>query len=149
MTKQDILSFASDNGIRRPEAIINKVVEALKTFRTLADECGVKDEWAGRVASCIDRHLAEWGYLQENNGVAAFTDRQGNTVSNVRIEEAYRGNYHLFANVNGKERKYVIRKGTDEYLTISRYGTLDVPQEYLRTSVEKFIVKSKNEKWEV
>lgn len=149
MTKQDILSFASGNGIRRPEAIINKVVEALKTFRTLADECGVKDEWAGRVASCIDRHLAEWGYLQENNGVAAFTDRQGNTVSNVRIEEAYRGNYHLFANVNGKERKYVIRKGTDEYLTISRYGTLDVPQEYLRTSVEKFIVKSKNEKWEV
>ena len=141
MTKQDILSFASDNGIRRPEAIICKVVEALKNFRTLADEYGVKEEWTGRVASCIDRHLAEWNYLQKNNGVAALTDGQGNTASNVRIEEAYHGNYHLYADINGKEHKYVIRKGTDEYQTISRYGTLNVPQEYLRTLVEKFIMK--------
>lgn len=142
ITKQDILSFASDNGIRRPEAIIDKVVEALKTFRTRADEYGVKETWTGRIASSIDRHLTEWGYLQSNNGVAAFTDGQGNTVSDIRIEEAYRGNYHLLANVNGKERKYVIRKGTDEYQAISCYSTLNIPQEKLRNLVKKLFIFS-------
>jgi serine/threonine-protein kinase HipA len=49
ITKDDILAFASDNGIRRPMSIVNEVADAISSFRALAEKNGVKEEWTGRV----------------------------------------------------------------------------------------------------
>ena len=140
MTKQDVLSFASDNGIRRPEAIINKVVEALKTFRTFADRYGVKDEWANRVGTCINRHLADWGYATPLKRGISIATGKGNAISDIRIEETYKGNYHLLATVGGKEYKYVIRKGTDVYSGIAAIGLDSIPYNMLLELAEKLIL---------
>lgn len=44
ITREDIIQFARDNGIRRPDAIIRYVAESLKQFRTIASKYGVSDE---------------------------------------------------------------------------------------------------------
>ena len=61
-----IVQFARDNGIRRPDAIIRDVVESLKHFRTIAEKYGVSEQWTGRVEATIVSHLKSWGEWQKN-----------------------------------------------------------------------------------
>lgn len=48
ITREDVIQFARDNGIRRPDAIIRDVVASLKQFRTIATKYGVSEQWTGR-----------------------------------------------------------------------------------------------------
>ena len=43
ITRDDVIQFARDNGIRRPDAIIRDVVDSLKQFRTIATKYGVSE----------------------------------------------------------------------------------------------------------
>jgi serine/threonine-protein kinase HipA len=72
ITRDDVVQFARDNGIRRPDAIIRDVVEALKQFRNVAELYGVSDEWTGRVETTIIDHLKAWGEWNEENNTALF-----------------------------------------------------------------------------
>ena len=40
-------------------------------------------------------------------------DINGKHYSNVSVEQTYKGNYHLLADINGKERKFIIGKDSD------------------------------------
>ena len=57
ITRDDIIQFAKDNGIRRPDAIIKEVSDALKQFRSIAARYGVSGQWIGRVETTIANHL--------------------------------------------------------------------------------------------
>lgn len=59
-TRGDIIDFARDNGIRRPDTVIRDVASSLKSFRTVALKNGVAEEWIGRVESTIVEHLRAW-----------------------------------------------------------------------------------------
>ena len=61
ITREDVIQFARDNGIRRPDAIIRDVVESLKHFRAVATKYGVSEQWTGRVETTIISHLKAWG----------------------------------------------------------------------------------------
>ncbi len=65
-TRGDIIDFARDNGIRRPDAVIRDVASSLKDFRTVALKNGVAEEWIGRVESTIVEHLRAWGEWDED-----------------------------------------------------------------------------------
>ena len=67
ITRDDVIQFARDNGIRRPDAIIRDVVASLKQFRTIATKHGVSVEWTGRVETTIINHLKAWGEWQEKD----------------------------------------------------------------------------------
>lgn len=62
-TKEDILQFAKDNGIRRPNAIIRNIAISLKQFRSIATKNGVSERWIGRVETTIFNHLKSWGEI--------------------------------------------------------------------------------------
>ena len=47
ITRSDVIEYARDNGIRRPDAIFRDVVSSLKQFRTIAVENGVSESWIG------------------------------------------------------------------------------------------------------
>lgn len=64
ITRDDILQFAKNNGIRRPNAIIKDVADSLKKFRPIASRYGVKKQWICRVETTINNHLMAWGELQ-------------------------------------------------------------------------------------
>lgn len=86
ITHEDIISFASECGIRQPENIIRKVVASVNSFRKLAKKNGVREEWIGRVESCLNGHLSEWGYAHKEQTYAFNID--GHTTdsnSNKRI----------------------------------------------------------------
>lgn len=65
ISRDDVISFAAECGIRRPDAIIRKVVAALKQFRSVAVKNGVRDEWIGRIETTIIDHLKAWGLWED------------------------------------------------------------------------------------
>lgn len=137
ITREDAIQFARDNGIRRPDAIIRDVVAALKQFRTIAKKYGVSEQWTGRVETTIIDHLKEWGEWQEDVAMPEQTIN-GHLVSNIRIEQAYKGNFHLLAEIDGKERKFVIGKNKEEFALIEKTGIANLTPDQLQAMVEKY-----------
>ena len=137
ITREDAIQFARDNGIRRPDAIIRDVVASLKRFRIIATKYGVSEQWTGRVETTIINHLKAWGEWQEEAAMAEMTIN-GHLVSNIRIEQAYKGNFHLLAEIYGKERKFVIGKNKVEFALIEKTGVANLSADQLRAMVEKY-----------
>ena len=136
ITCDDAIQFARDNGIRRPDAIIRDVAASLKQFRTIATKYGVSDEWTGRVETTIIGHLKAWGEWDESE-LPEFS-MNGHSVSNIRMEQAYKGNYHLLAEIDGKERKFVIGKNKEEFALIEKTGIANLTPDQLQAMVEKY-----------
>ncbi len=136
ITREDAIQFARDNGIRRPDAIIRDVVASLKQFRFIATKYGVSDEWTGRVETTIIDHLKAWGEWDESE-LPEFS-MNGHSVSNIRMEQAYKGNYHLLAEIDGKERKFVIGKNKEEFALIEKTGIANLTPDQLQAMVEKY-----------
>lgn len=135
---QDVIFFARDNGIRRPESIINEVAKAVASFRELALEYNVKSEWTNRIEACLSAHLAEWGFISSTEGVSF--EMEGHTISNARIEQAYKGNFHLLVSIDGRDLKYIFRQGTEEYELINKSGIINLPNDILREFVKKYLL---------
>jgi len=137
ITRDDVIQFAYDNGIRRPDAIIRDIVGALKQFRTIAEKFGVSENWISRVESTIIGNLKAWGEWQEETRLSELT-LNGHSISNIRVEPTYRGNYHLFADIDGAERKFVIGKNREEYILIEKTGIANLTAEQLQSMVKAF-----------
>ena len=137
ISRQDIIAFAGEAGIRAPEAVIRKVASAVAQFRTLAVKNGVKPEWIGRVETTIVDHLKAWGEWKETHETAEFTIN-GHVIKNLRVEQTYKGNFHLLADIDGKERKYVISKNKPDFALIESTGISNLTPETLRSLAEKY-----------
>ena len=137
ITRYDAIDFAHDNGIRRPDTIIRDVATSLKNFRQVALKYGVKEEWIGRVETTIVKHLKDWGEW-DNIQPASPTLINGHIVKNVRIEETYKGNYHLYADIDNVERKFVIGKNKDEFSQIKDTGVANLSIHQLLKMVKKY-----------
>ncbi len=137
ITRDDVIQFARDNGIRRPEATIRDVVASLKQFRTIAMKYGVSEQWTGRVEATIIEHLKSWGEWEEAS-VPSEQIINGHTVSNIRIEQAYKGNFHLLATIDGKEHKFVIGKNKEEFSMIEKTGIANLTDGQMKLMVEKY-----------
>jgi serine/threonine-protein kinase HipA len=129
--------FAEQNGIRNAEKIIGQVATAIMQFRTIATRNGVKNEWIGCVEECLMTHLQEWGFVEIQQGKQEWISQNGQHVTNIYLEQAYKGNIHLYATVNGIARKWVIRPSMAEYKLISKMGSANVPQEMLCAWIEQ------------
>ena len=137
ITRDDVIQFARDNGIRRPDAIIRDVAGSLKKFRNIALKYGVKDEWIGRIETTLVDHLKAWGEWDHSVDVPEQTIN-GHSIRNLRIEQAYKGNYHLLAEIDGRERKFVIGKNKEEFALIEKTGIANLTDEQLRLMAEKY-----------
>ena len=130
ITRDDILQFAKNNGIRRPDAIIKDVADSLKKFRPIASRYGVKKQWIGRVETTIINHLMAWGEIEAPT-ISTAKEINGHKLSNIRLELTYKGNYHLYADIDGIERKYIIGKNKEEYQLIENNGIIGISDEQL------------------
>ena len=140
ITRDDVIQFAKDNGIRRPDAVIREVASSLKQFRTVALKYGVSEQWIGRVENTIVDHLKSWGELEETAPAICEFVINGHIVKNIRMEQAFKGNFHLLAEIDGHERKYVIGKSKEEFSLIESIGIANLSSEQLKDMVEKYIV---------
>ena len=62
----------------------------------------------------------------------------GHVVKNIRMEQAYKGNFYLLALIDGKERKFVLGKNKDDYSFIESTGIVNLSPEQLKSMVEKY-----------
>lgn len=98
----DAILFAKDNGIRRADAIIREVADSLRQFRDIAKQNEVQDRWISSIESAINAHLVSWGLEDKDNSSASF-EIDGKSCTDVRIEQAYKGNFHLYASIDGRD----------------------------------------------
>ena len=139
ITIEDVKALAAENGIRKAESIIDEVGKAVLEFRALAEQNGVKEQWISSVENTLNGNLASWG-LSNSKPEGICFEVNGHRIENARIEQQFKGNYHLLATIDGKERKYVIRNKTADHDEISRKGTANLSDEYLRELVAKFLL---------
>ena len=76
--------------------------------------------------------------MEETANTAAI-EINGHIIGNMRIEETYQGNYHLYADIDGKEHKFVIGKNKEEFSLIEKTGVSNLTADQLKTMVEKYI----------
>ena len=144
ISHEDVINFAGETGIRAPESIVRKVASAVASFRPLAEKNGVKEEWIGRIESCLSEHLSSWGFATVQR-IYSFTMPSGCRVEDAHLEAAFKGNYHFLATIDNKEVKYVIRKGTPEYDSITKTGLSNLTEEMVRELVGKFLLSKVGE----
>ena len=138
ITLDDAMELAAENGVRKAESIISEVGKAVLEFRALAERNGVKEQWISAVENTLYGNLEFWG-IANAKASSSYFDTEGRKIENARLEQQYKGNYHLLATIDGKERKYVIRKKTAEHDEISRTGIANLPEGCLKELVSKFL----------
>lgn len=139
LTYADAVAFARDNGIRRPESIIRSVVNALCHFRTLATRNHVREEWIGRVEHTIYDHLLQWGLIEDTR-IHEIRDLEGHHISNIQIELAAKGNIHICAAIDGMERRYILRSGTEKYMELTRIGLINLEEDEVSELIRVFLL---------
>ena len=139
ITFEDVMELATENGIRKAESIISEVGKAVLEFRGIAERNNLKEQWISAVETAIGKNLEFLG-LSHAKAQSSYFDANGRKVENARIEQQYKGNYLLLATIDGKERKYVIRKKTAEHDDISRIGMSNISDEYLKELVSKYLL---------
>ena len=124
-TIEDIMSFAVENNVRDAEGIIRRVAKAIMAFPQYAAEYGVRAEWVNRIWPVLEDNMAAWHlYLREGD-------------SPYRLEQTYKGNYHLYVmQPDGRERRYVIRPKMAEYAEIMERGITAIPDERFAEWIE-------------
>lgn len=137
-TKNDALALAKENGIRKPEAIIGEVAEAIKRFRLFAEKYHVHERWIGAIEQTLNSNLDSWGMTDTARGETLDID--GHELSDVRVEQTYKGNFHLLANLDGIERKFIIARNKEEHAFIESTGASNLSKEYLRSLIKKYLL---------
>ena len=139
ITYEDVMDLAAENGIRKAESIIREIVDAIADFRALAKQNGVREQWISVIENTLNVNLESWGLINAKS-VKCYLDADGRQIENARLEQQYKGNYHLFATIDGGERKFVIRKKTADHDEISRMGTANLPEGFLKELVARFLL---------
>lgn len=137
ITIEDVRELAKDNGIRKAEAIIKEVADAVGGFRQFAEESGVQEKWISLVERCLTEHLEDWGLTKRQ--YSAF-EINGHVIEGARLEQAYRGNLHLVAKIDGKQMKRVIRSKTSEYEEIVNTGITNITDSMLKNMIGKYFL---------
>ena len=136
----DVMAIAEENGIRKAENIIHEVAEVIGSFRHIASKYSVREQWIAAIERTINGNLELWG-LKESQETTAFYDNTDRKIENFHIEQQFKGNYLLQAIVDGKSRKYVIRKGMAEHEELTKIGIASVTGEMIYELVRRFFLE--------
>ena len=99
----DLLAFAAQNDIKNPTKYIDKVKDALRVFRTPATSNGVAPLFIDIMESRL-RELSPDIFAPP----VATSDR-------IHFEMTDSGNIHLYATIDGQERRRVFTKKSAQY----------------------------------
>ena len=108
ITISDLLAFAAQNDIKNPAKYVNKVKEALRDFRVQATMNGVTPLYINIIESRL-RELSPDVFAP----TAAASDL-------IRFEMTDSGSIHLYATIDGQQRRWVFTKKNKKYGTVLR-----------------------------
>ena len=58
-------------------------------------------------------------------------------VTNVYLEQAYKGNIHLYATIDGAQRRWIFRPSMPEYQLIVEQGISNISEEQFKQWIEE------------
>lgn len=128
LTLDDVMALAAENGIRKAKDIIREVANAVGNFRIFASKYGAQERWISAIERTLNENLESWG-LKETS------------PTNFHIEQQFKGNYLLTETIDGKTRRYIIRKGTPEHDEITRIGLANNTDQRIIRLVEEVFLK--------
>ena len=99
------------------------------------------DRWISSIESAIHVHLVSWEKEDKNNSSYTSFEIDGKSCTDVRIEQAYKANFHLYASIDGRDCKFIIGKNKPEYALIQESGVSNLPESMLRDFVAKYLVR--------
>ena len=103
ITISDLMDFAAQNDVKNPSKYIGKVKNALKDFRPLATANGVAPFFIDIIESRL-RELSPDVFAPSN----ASSDL-------IRFEMTDSGNIHIYAIINGQEKRRVVTAKNNQY----------------------------------
>ena len=124
ITLEDMLAFAAQNDIKNPLKYIDKVKRALKEFRALASANGIAPHFVEIMQSRL-HDLSPDIFAP----VVAASDL-------IRFEMTDSKNIHLYAKVDGQEKRRVFTKKSDQYEAV-----LEAMKRKLSTQEQEKIIK--------
>ncbi len=130
ITTADLLDFAAQNDIKNPAKYIEKVKEALKDFRSLASANGVAPLFIGIIESRLHELSPD---------VFAPT---GATSDLIRFEMTDSGNIHLYATIDGQEKRRVFTKKSEQYEAVLEAMRKRLSIKEQKEFLEKFFILS-------
>ena len=137
-TKEDALALAKDIGLRKSETIIKEVAAAIRQFRNFAEKHQVQERWIAAIEQSLNDHLCTWGFQKQKDTISVTLNNH--LLANIRVEQTYKGNFHLLADIDGKEHKYVISKNKEEYTIIEQTGITKLSDDFLKEMALKFFL---------
>ena len=78
--------------------------------------------------------------LWEERSESSAKQIEGYAVIDFHIEQQYKGNYLLLATIDGRNMKYIIRKGTQEHDDIAKAGLASMTEEKKKELVNLFLL---------
>lgn len=135
----DVKAVAAENGIRQAENIIHEVATAVGAFRSIASQYGVQERWISAIEQTINNNLESWG-LKESHAKDFFFESAGHKVENIRLEQQFKGNFCLRATIDGRELKYIIRKGTPDHDMLTHTSLANLSESMLKELVGRFLL---------
>ena len=78
--------------------------------------------------------------LWEERSESSAKQIEGYAVTDFHIEQQYKGNYLLLATIDGRNMKYIIRKGTPEHEELTRTGLANITEEMKKELIERFLL---------
>lgn len=138
-TKNDALALAKENGIRKAKTIITEIAVAIKQFRTFAEKHHAQNRWIAAIEQTLTANLEAWGLAHTDKGISLSLN--GHELTDIHIEQTYKGHFHLMAHIDGKDRKFVIGKNKEEYTFIESTGILNLSEDYLQTLIKKYLLR--------
>ena len=108
-TKADLINFANENGINRPESIINQVAQSIRQFNELAMKTGIGQPYRRIINKTISKTLVDFGFDKPTEEFTPIKDGQGRTISSFSVIVNSKGHYVVEATIDGNEYKKYIR----------------------------------------
>ena len=84
-------------------------------------------------------HLKAWDLWEERSESSA-KQIEGYAVTDFHIELQYKGNFLLLATIDGRNMKYIIRKGTQEHYDIAKVGLASMTEEQKKELVSLYLL---------
>jgi serine/threonine-protein kinase HipA len=143
VTFKDMVEFGLDEGIPSPSKVVSQVAEAITKFRDLCSENGIYGFWVDFIEEELARlapdetkdALMGW----KRNRIAGY-EQDGMSVMDLRYEPTETGNVHLYAAVDGKNLKYVFRRGSDEADRLLSTELGSASEEYLKELAARYLI---------
>lgn len=127
VTKDELLEFAKENGIRDAESIIAEVGNSISKFPEFADNYQIPNPWNHIIQRTLHENLTKFGFLDFPDKISEFTDSHGRKFHAISINTNTKGFYHIAVHLDNRPRKRIIKPKSESFERLRQYelGKLD------------------------